>query len=596
MTLPYASVNVAPSETDSRLRGWRLMVARAVWLVVSLLSGTLFVASVPAFYREVVTLSVNASGSDVNPETLRAGLAQLGLSSAYYGGYFVVLMCIFVPAYCAVGALIFWRRSDERMALLVSLWLVLFGTLFPPVSWVLEGRHPAVDVLLSVLSQLAFMSFFILPYLFPNGRFVPRWTRWAALLFIATMVGSFLFRGSPLDSDTWPFMLGAWVFFGLVGSMVYAQVYRYRRVSGPVERQQTKWAAFGFSVALASFVGATVTDNILASLSLSEVALTLWDLAFGSILAIGFIAVPVSIGIATLRHRLWDIDPIVNRALVYGSLTACVIGIYVFIVGYLGALLRTDGNLFVSLVATGVVAVLFQPLRERLQRRVNRLMYGERDDPYRVLSRLGRRLEATLAPDAVLSTIAESVREALRLPYAAITLRKKGSEGDGILETAAEAGKPVGKLVRLPLAYQNEPVGELLVASRPGEEELSAADGRLLEDLARQAGVAAHAVRLTNDLQRSRERLVTAREEERRRLRRDLHDGLGAQLAGLNVQSGILRRLIRRDPEAAEELVLELREALRSAIADIRRLVHDLRPPALDEMGLVGALRRLAER
>jgi signal transduction histidine kinase len=131
---------------------------------------------------------------------------------------------------------------------------------------------------------------------------------------------------------------------------------------------------------------------------------------------------------------------------------------------------------------------------------------------------------------------------------------------------------------------------------RPGESTFSAADRRLLADLARQAGVAVSTVRLTADLQRSRERLVTAREEERRRLRRDLHDGLGAQLAGLTVQTGVLRTLIPKDPAAAEALAGELRGELRTAIADIRRLVHGLRPPALDELGLVGALQRLAER
>jgi signal transduction histidine kinase len=139
-------------------------------------------------------------------------------------------------------------------------------------------------------------------------------------------------------------------------------------------------------------------------------------------------------------------------------------------------------------------------------------------------------------------------------------------------------------------------VGELLLGRRAGEEGFSSADRRLLGDLARQAGVAVHAVRLTADLQRSRERLVTSREEERRRLRRDLHDGLGAQLAGLNVQAGVLRRLIPHDPEAADGLVAELREELRAAIGDIRRLVYDLRPPALDDLGLSGALERLAER
>jgi signal transduction histidine kinase len=231
-------------------------------------------------------------------------------------------------------------------------------------------------------------------------------------------------------------------------------------------------------------------------------------------------------------------------------------------------------------------------LRDRLQRAVNRLMYGERDDPYAVVSRLGERLEATLAPDAVLPTIVQSVKEALKLPYAAIALTGNGATP----RVAASVGEPVEKPLRLPLTYQSEPVGELLLGPRAPSEAFAPADRRLLEGLARQAGVAAYAVRLTTDLQRSRERLVAAREEERRRLRRDLHDGLGAQLAGLNVQTGTLRRLIGRDPAAADELVVELRDELRGAITDIRRLVYDLRPPALDDLGLIAALHQLAER
>jgi signal transduction histidine kinase len=257
----------------------------------------------------------------------------------------------------------------------------------------------------------------------------------------------------------------------------------------------------------------------------------------------------------------------------------------------LGALFQSRGNLAVSLLATGVVAVLFQPIRSRLQRGVNRLMYGERDDPYAVISRLGRRLEAALAPDMVLPTLVETIAQALKLPYAAILLQ----DGNGY-RTAASYGSLIGEPETLPLVYQREEIGRLVLSPRSPGEGFSDADRSLLEDLARQAEVAVHAVRLTADLQSSRERLVATREEERRRLRRDLHDGLGAQLAGLNVQAGTLRRLIPRDPDAAEEVVVELREELRSAIADIRHLVYDLRPPALDDLGLVEALRRLAER
>jgi len=169
-------------------------------------------------------------------------------------------------------------------------------------------------------------------------------------------------------------------------------------------------------------------------------------------------------------------------------------------------------------------------------------------------------------------------------------------EEGGQFRTAASYGSPTDEPEVLPLVYQREEIGRLVLSPRARGERFSDADRSLLEDLARQAEVAVHAVRLTNDLQRSRERLVATREEERRRLRRDLHDGLGAQLAGLNVQTGTLRRLIPSDPGAADELVMELREELRGAIADIRRLVYDLRPPALDDLGLVEAMRQLAER
>jgi signal transduction histidine kinase len=277
--------------------------------------------------------------------------------------------------------------------------------------------------------------------------------------------------------------------------------------------------------------------------------------------------------------------------------------VYVLVVGYLGTLFQTSGNLLISLLATGLVAVLFQPLRERLQRAVNRLTYGDRDDPYAVISRLGRRLEATLAPDAILPTIVQSVAEALKLPYAAIALKQDdemvlaAEVGVGSWELgvgAAAAPHPPTPISQLPLLYQGEIVGQLILAPRPGESGFGAADRRLLEDLARQAGVAAHTVRLTADLQRSRERLVATREEERRRLRRDLHDGLGPALAAQTLKVGAARALYPRDPASAERLLGDLERDIAAALADIRRLVYNLRPPALDELGLCAAIREYA--
>jgi signal transduction histidine kinase len=223
-------------------------------------------------------------------------------------------------------------------------------------------------------------------------------------------------------------------------------------------------------------------------------------------------------------------------------------------------------------------------------------MYGERDDPYAVLSRLGQRLEATLAPEYVLSTIIQTIQESLKLPYAAIALRQ-----DDSFAVAAAAGVPVDDALRLPLVYQNETVGQLLLAPRAPGESFSSADRRLLEDLAREAGVAVHAVRLTSDLQcltedlqRSRERLVTAREEERRRLRRELHDGLGPTLASLAQRLDTAGKLVPRDPDAAVVLLDDLKTQVKATIADIRQLVYALRPPALDELGLVSAIREHA--
>ena len=193
-----------------------------------------------------------------------------------------------------------------------------------------------------------------------------------------------------------------------------------------------------------------------------------------------------------------------------------------------------------------------------------------------------------IAPKAVLETIVETIAQALKVPYAAINLRQDGAE----FATAAEYGAPKGEPLILPLVYQRETVGHLIVASRAPGEIFSPADVRLLEDLARQVEVAVHAVRLTLDLQHSRERLVTTREEERRRLRRDLHDGLGPTLGYLTLGLDTACRLFAQDPKGAEALLRELKAQTQEAISEVRRLVYGLRPPALDDLGLIPAIRQ----
>ena len=441
----------------------------------------------------------------------------------------------------------------------------------------------------------------LLTLLFPSGRLTDRPAVVAFTLigvaFGVLLVGSATTETMPrgfgdlysTTSNPWQLLptLGpienpAFGIFAMTACTLLAVGLLLRRfwLSGGLERQQYKLVV----VALV-FTVSTVIADVLARVfgtGFHIVTSPLQSLAIGLL--------PVSIGVAILRYRLWDIDVLINRALVYTALTACVVGIYVLSIGWLGNVFQTrgTGNVALSLIATGVVAVLFQPLRERIQRAVNRLLYGERDDPYTVISRLSQRLEDMPAPDEVLPAIAAAVRDALKLPYSAIALQQ-----GGVLVPTATAGTPIpdDSLIRIPLVYQHETLGELHLAPRTPGELFSTADRRLLDDLARQAGVAIYAVRLTYDLQQARERLVSTREEERRRLRRDLHDGLGSQLAALHLQAGVLRPLIDTDPAAAQAEVVELRSQLRAAIASIRNLVHGLRPPAIDELGLLLAVR-----
>jgi signal transduction histidine kinase len=511
MKLPSASMQTmvnarTQGEADTRLRGRWLLLARGVWGVTAVLALGLVIASIPGYFSllHVVctgTLAACKNSGQITPDYLR-GLQALGLSLDSFATYQVALIMVFAIVYTTIGAVLFWRRSNDRMALIASVSLVTFPAAFhsselailPPVWW-LPGQF---------VIFLGNISIFLFFYMFPTGRFVPRWTRWlwVGVIVFWALNGFFLF----LRSST----LAGVVFLGFVCSIVVAQIYRYRRVSNAVQRQQTKWVVFGISIGLGGFLLLSIFSAFFPSLVPQG---PLADLLIGTTLYLFLLLVPLSIGVAILRSHLFDIDLIIKRTLVYGILTASIVGLYVLVVGYLGTLFGASGNLLISLVATGLIAVLFQPLRAFLQRGVNRLLYGQRNEPYAVITRLSQRLEVTLAPDAVLVAIVETVAQALKLPYVAILLKQEET-----FALAASAGESVGDLLILPLIYQAETVGQLHLASRAPGEALTPADRRLLDELARQAGLAAHAVQLTSDLQRSREHLEQRVEERTREL------------------------------------------------------------------------------
>lgn len=450
--------------------------------------------------------------------------------------------------------------------------------------WALSGRALEAVALCMAILVLATL---------PDGRFVPRWLRWAFAVFVLWQTFGVVAppqNGSTLD------VVGGLAYFAVLGLAVGGQVYRYRRVSGTVARRQTKWLVYGLSlslllslaVSLPYFAPATFPGLVAPGSPFDRFQ------TVASILAIGVI--PVCVAIAVVREQLFDVDVVIGRTLVYAALTLTVALVYLAVVGGVGALVGRSGDTLLPLVAGAVVALLFQPLRAMLQQRVRRLLYGMQDEPYAALSALGHRLAATLPGEDVEARVVASVRETLRVPYAAIALR----QDDGYRVTQ-QAGTPTGNRLTLPLVHQGEEVGLLLVDDEPGGR-LTAGARALLTDLARSAGAAVHGVRLTaslraaaEELDAARARLVLAGEEERSRIRRNLHDDLAPTLAAAGLTASAAADLIGRDPQAGAQALDRLQHGLRAALDDIRRLVDDLRPVMLDERGLLGAIRERAE-
>jgi signal transduction histidine kinase len=599
-TIDETAVHIpSPPLAGTRLSGVRLLIARWVWVMLALLSIGLYLTSTLVYY---LRLHGFRDGVYERLISTRAPISGYSFIMFHYSPFTgssatlnIALLTVLAPLWIAVGLIIFWRRSDDWMALFMALLLVLFGTNFSPAGYVLPivpGLASPLGILCTGVQALVFLSVALFFSLFPNGRFVPGWTRWVTLAYLACQLPLGAPSNWPFSVVRWPPLLFASVILGLTLPLVFAQLYRYRCVSTKIERQQTKWIVFGMTLGFLADMANLLPPFVVPALRQPGPTHVLFLVFSEATLSI-FLLVPLAIGFAVLRYRLWDIDVLINRTLVYGGLSASVIGLYLLVVVGLGTLFSALGNLLLSLLATGLVALLFHPLRERLQQAVNRLMFGERDDPYRLLLRLGTRLEATLSTDSVLPTIVETVAQALKLPYAAISWEQgEGSCQPVVAASYGRAGEQQA-LVRVPLVYQQERMGELWLAPRGLSEGLTPADRRLLHDLARQVGVAVHAVRLTADLQRSRERLVLAREEERRRLRRDLHDGLGPRLAGLTLKLETARNRLAHDPLAGT-LLSDLIVQTQEAVADIRRLVYALRPPALDELGLIPALQEQA--
>jgi two-component system NarL family sensor kinase len=302
--------------------------------------------------------------------------------------------------------------------------------------------------------------------------------------------------------------------------------------------------------------------------------------------------VAVGIAVAVLRYHLFDIEAVLRRSLTYLLLTAGLLAVYSAVVFAVRALLADRAAWAGSVVATGLVAVVFTPARAAVQRLLSRSLFGDRDDPSVAMTRLVNRLQATTAPGRALAGVVETLAASLRLPYAALV------DGSGGL--LAEVGvRPGGALVGFPMPGSDADgpsEGVVQVAERVPGERFSTADQSLLIELAGACAVAVRADRLAREVQRSRKALVVAREEERRRLRRDLHDQLGPAIASVRVQLDVVAALLESRPEAAAPVLAEVRATAGQVVGDLRALITGLRPPALDDIGLLEAVRELARR
>jgi signal transduction histidine kinase len=502
-------------------------------------------------------------------------------------------------AYACMGCVLLARRPGHPMGpllCLIGLAIAISQAAFVYARYALvhaPGSLPFSTAMLWlntwVYAPAISLVGLVLPLVFPEGRLLsPRWrpALWAALAFIPLWAAANAFIPSSMGTlfqkrmnpytvsglDGWfEALQGLAIVCGLAAAAaaVASVTLRWRRADR-VRRQQLKWFLAVMPIAALSFMATVAVPGP-------------WSLGIG--LVSGTLT-PVAIGIAVLRYRLYEIDILISRAVLYGLLTAGVAAVYLAVVALAYLVFGVHGrDLRVQVLATALGAAALFPLRDRVQRQVDRLFYGDRGVPYEALARLGRRMEVAADPETALNSMVRTIADSLRLPYAALDLRL----GDG-WSPAAAYGEVPAEVATFPMTFQGETVGRLLVGARSPGERLGPDDEKLLADLARQAGPATHAGALRRALDASRAGLVTAREEERRRLRRDLHDGLGPTLAGLTLGLDTARTRSNGQPEL-QELLGRLKTETQRAVADVRRIVYGLRPPTLDEFGLAGSLR-----
>jgi hypothetical protein len=420
----YTPAGRADQAAPVILHGLRLILARVALAVVAVLVVGLFIWAVPLQFMDaqVVCTGRDCQGH-LTPDMVRQ-MQALSVSRSAYAAYFVALDAMLAAVYWAVAAVLAWRKSAERMALFSALTLVTFGgATFTGALDALARAYLGWWWVVACLAFLGGTSIILLFYLFPDGRFVPRWSRWLAGPWILLQGGRYFFPDSPFSFQRSP--VAALLFVGGIAFAVVAQIYRYRRVSSPLQRQQTKVVVFGMTVAVGGYLGLTLVFSL--DFERSVLARVAYETATHAIMLL----IPLSIAVAILRYRLWDVDLLINKVLVYGALTATLGVLYIGSVVGLIALLHGftgERSTVAIVIATLLIVALFQPLRRRIQTAIDRRFYRRKYNAAQALAAFSARLRDEVDLNAVTADLVAVVDETVQPAHVALWLREPERE------------------------------------------------------------------------------------------------------------------------------------------------------------------------
>jgi hypothetical protein len=413
------------------LSGRSLALARIFWIAVTLCTGALLVASIPVALALWQRLCTGAPCPNVQLTADQAQKLQAqGLSLSFYATFWVALSVLLALGYFVMAGFLFWRRSDNWLAWLGTLFLVTFGATFPNLLSALAAVSPSWGLpaaFLHVLGNVAFVLFFCL---FPTGRFAPRWARWVAVVFSLDTALSAFFPATILDTNHWPLPFWPLAFAGIYGSVLFVMIYRYRRVLTPVQRQQAKWVVSGGIAGLACTLGVILVGGIFFPEEAEPT--TLPSLAVVAFSYLALLLIPASFVMAILRSHLWEIDALINKALVYGSLTALLGALYAgLIIGLeslAGVFTQQASDPVVLVISTLAIAALAGTARRRIQRLIDRRFYRKKYDAEKTLAAFSATLRNEVNLEQVREQLLAVVQETMQPSHVSLWLRQPERE------------------------------------------------------------------------------------------------------------------------------------------------------------------------